>query len=88
MLNRNRVLGAAFVVALVLTLTGSALAWSSAQKIDEMNGNSVEMNTPALDGCPIESPDSLSLYLASKSGSRLGPARARRGAPRRIWASP
>lgn len=65
MLNRNRVLGAAFVIALVLTLTGSALAWSSAQKIDEMNGNSVEMNTPALDGCPIESPDGLSLYMAS-----------------------
>ena len=65
MLSGNRVLGAAFVVALVLTLTGSALAWSSAQKIDEMNGNSVEVNTPALDGCPIESPDGLSLYMAS-----------------------
>jgi hypothetical protein len=72
MLNRNRVLGAAFVVALVLTLTGSALAWSSAQKIDEMNGNSVEMNTPALDGCPIESPDGLSLYLASNRAGGKG----------------
>jgi hypothetical protein len=72
MLNRNRVLGAAFVVTLVLTLTGSALAWSSAQKIDEMNGNSVEMNTSALDGCPIESPDGLSLYLASNRAGGKG----------------
>jgi hypothetical protein len=65
MLSNKRVLGAAFVVVLVLTLTGSALAWSSAQKLDDMNGNSASMNTPALDGCPIQSPDGLSLYLAS-----------------------
>ncbi|HEU5489913.1 MAG TPA: hypothetical protein VFU84_03890 [Gaiellaceae bacterium] len=73
MFSRKHVLGGAFVVALVLTLTGSALAWSTAQKVDEMNGNSAEVNTPALDGCPIQSPDGLSLYIASnRPGGRGG----------------
>ena len=40
-------------------------AWSPAQKIDEVAGNSLELNTPSLDGCPIQSPDGLSIYLAS-----------------------
>ena len=40
-------------------------AWSSAQKIDEIAGNHPDVNTPSLDGCPIESPDGLSLYMAS-----------------------
>jgi len=37
----------------------------SAQKIDTMGNNSAELNTPSLDGCPIQSPDGLSLYMAS-----------------------
>lgn len=44
--------------------TGSS-TWAPAQKIDEIAGNSPELNTPALDGCPIESPDGRSLYMAS-----------------------
>jgi WD40-like Beta Propeller Repeat len=57
-------------IAVALTLAGAALAvhfsaWSTAQKIDEIGGNSSELNTPSLDGCPIQSPDGLSLYLAS-----------------------
>jgi hypothetical protein len=40
-------------------------AWAPAQKIDEVGGNSSELNTPAVDGCPIQSPDGLSLYMAS-----------------------
>jgi WD40-like Beta Propeller Repeat len=40
-------------------------AWSPAQKIDEIAGNHPDVNTPSLDGCPIESPDGLSLYMAS-----------------------
>src|SRR5215203_7455023 len=39
--------------------------WAPAQKIDEIGGNSAELNTAALDGCPIQSPDGLSLYMAS-----------------------
>jgi WD40-like Beta Propeller Repeat len=42
-----------------------ASVWSTAQKIDEMGGNNSELNTPSLDGCPIQSPDGLSLYMAS-----------------------
>jgi hypothetical protein len=40
-------------------------AWSTAQKIDEVAGNHADLNTPSLDGCPIQSPDGLSLYMAS-----------------------
>jgi len=40
-------------------------AWGAAQKIDEVAGNHADLNTPSLDGCPIHSPDGLSLYMAS-----------------------
>jgi hypothetical protein len=43
----------------------SASAWTTAQKIDEIAGNHSDLNTPQLDGCPIQSPDGLSLYVAS-----------------------
>jgi WD40-like Beta Propeller Repeat len=39
--------------------------WGTAQKVDEIGGNSSELNTPFLDGCPIESPDGRSMYMAS-----------------------
>jgi hypothetical protein len=66
-------LAAAVVVVVVATavlLVGIASAknfsaWAPAQKIDEIGGNSAELNTAALDGCPIQSPDGLSLYMAS-----------------------
>lgn len=57
---------ALILVAAALMVTGLASAtWVSAQKIDTMGGNSTELNTPSLDGCPIQSPDGLSLYMAS-----------------------
>jgi hypothetical protein len=40
-------------------------SWTTAQKIDEIAGNNADLNTTALDGCPIQAPDGLSLYLAS-----------------------
>ena len=57
-------------IAAALILPAAAVAtqladWGAAQKIDEMAGNSSELNTPSLDGCPIQAPDGLSLYLAS-----------------------
>ena len=39
--------------------------WAQAEKIDAIGGNSTELNTPFLDGCPIQSPDGRSLYMAS-----------------------
>jgi hypothetical protein len=47
-------------------------AWGTAEKIDEIAGNSAELNTPSVDGCPIESPDGLSLYLASNRPGGVG----------------
>ena len=62
-------------LALVASLTSLALAavaqathfsaWAQAQKIDEVGGNHSELNTTSQDGCPIQSPDGLSLYMAS-----------------------
>jgi hypothetical protein len=43
----------------------TASAWTTAQKVDAIGGNNADLNTPSLDGCPIQSPDGLSLYLAS-----------------------
>jgi hypothetical protein len=63
------------VAAVVLGATsGTALAaaagphfgpWNTAQKIDEINGNDPDLNTPSQDGCPIQSPDGLKLYIAT-----------------------
>ena len=39
--------------------------WETAVKIDEIPGWSSELNTAFLDGCPIQAPDGLSLYMAS-----------------------
>jgi hypothetical protein len=67
------------VVALSLVLLAGAPAaaatfstWTTAQKIDEIGGNSSELNTPLLDGCPIQSPDGRSLYMASTRTGGLG----------------
>ena len=46
--------------------------WAPAQKIDEIAGNSSELNTPSMDGCPIQSPDGLSLYMASNRPGGVG----------------
>ena len=38
--------------------------WATAQKIDDLDHHD-DVNTSSLDGCPIQSPDGLSLYMAS-----------------------
>jgi hypothetical protein len=58
----------ATLAALALVALGSAASfgpWSAAQKLDTIGANSAELNTPAIDGCPSQSPDGLRLYLAS-----------------------
>jgi hypothetical protein len=66
---------AALVGALALAAAAQATnfaAWGGAQKIDEIAGNSSELNTPFMDGCPIQSPDGLSLYIASTRPGGVG----------------
>jgi hypothetical protein len=56
------------VSALIAAATATAAtlgAWEPAQKIDDIGGNSTELNTTSLDGCPILSPDERSVYMAS-----------------------
>lgn len=79
MTSRAALVAVAGVVVLAGSLAAVALAggphfsaWSPAQKIDEIAGNSAALNTVALDGCPIESPDGLSLYIASNRTGGLG----------------
>ena len=68
---------AAMAVAIVI-LTSTAVEatqfsdWAPAQKIDEVSNNSPELNTPSLDGCPIQAPDGLSIYMASNRPGGLG----------------
>lgn len=42
-----------------------ATNWGNAVKIDEVGQNSSELNTTFNDGCPIQAPDGLSMYMAS-----------------------
>lgn len=65
------------VAAISLVTASAAQAkqfspWQTAQKVDEIDGNSSDLNTPSLDGCPIQSPDGLSLYMASNRPGGLG----------------
>ncbi len=63
------------VVCVVVAATARAThlaEWSTALKIDTINGNSIELNTTSVDGCPIQSPDGLSLYVASNPPGGLG----------------
>ena len=55
----------ALAAALVATAGPHLSVWSTAQKVDEIAGNDVDLNTTSNDGCPIQSPDGLSLYMAS-----------------------
>jgi len=90
----SRTVAVLAVAAVAMVLVGGVLAqasWAPAQKIDEMSGNSPDVNTTALDGCPIQSPNGLSLYMASnRPGGRGGldiwvATRTSTGAP---WGAP
>jgi hypothetical protein len=56
------------LAALTLVALGMAASfgpWAASQKLDEIGGNSAELSTPSIDGCPAQSPDGLRLYMAS-----------------------
>ncbi len=83
---------AILVAIAALALAGLASAtWASAQKIDTVGGNHADLNTASLDGCPIQSPDGLALYIASNRPGGMGgldiwmATRASTGAP---WGVP
>jgi WD40-like Beta Propeller Repeat len=65
---RSRIQVAALLIALgcLLSVTAyGAVSWAGSAKIDDTGGNHADVNTTFLDGCPIQSPDGLSLYMAS-----------------------
>jgi WD40 repeat protein len=77
MSRKTKALLAALVVAASVTAAAQAgqadyTPWTTAQKIDEIAGNSSELNTASQDGCPIQSPDGRSLYMASNRPGGLG----------------
>jgi WD40-like Beta Propeller Repeat len=67
----NRMSRALVAVTVLVGITAVAAGavhfspWSAAQKIDEIAGNHADLNTASMDGCPFQSPDGLSLYMAS-----------------------
>jgi WD40-like Beta Propeller Repeat len=50
-------------------------SWAPAINAEQVPGTSSELNTPSLDGCPIQSPDGLSLYMASNRPRFAGDTR-------------
>ena len=47
-------------------------AWGAPVAIEDIAGNSHQLNTASSDGCPIQSPDGLSLFMASNRPGGLG----------------
>jgi hypothetical protein len=93
---RSRGLAIVSVTTMAVALAAGAYAmqladWATAQKIDETGGSSSELNTPSLDGCPIQSPDGLSLFLASNRPGGKGGLdiwMATRATPTAPWGAP
>ena len=87
------VVAAGVILAAAAAATGGPYfsAWSTAQKLDEVGGNHPDVNTLFLDGCPIQSPDGLSLYLASNRPGGKGGLdiwEARRASTSEPWGEP
>jgi hypothetical protein len=63
------------IVALVVVAAASAKhfgPWGAPVNAETLPGSSSELNTPFNDGCPIQAPDGLSLYIASNRTGTLG----------------
>jgi Tol biopolymer transport system component len=66
---------ASIAAALTFTSLVSAKrfgAWDAPINAESIPGTSSELNTPFNDGCPIQSPDGLSLFIASNRPGGLG----------------
>lgn len=74
---RSRSLFVAVAITLLAVAASPVAAkslgdWSAPQPLESLPGSSSEVNTGSLDGCPIQSPDGLSLYMASTRPGGLG----------------
>lgn len=90
------------LIALALTLAFAPAAdaksfspWQTAVNAESLPGTSPQLNMPSLDGCPIQSPDGLSLYMASNRPRFAGDLRtdldiwvARRDSVDQSWGAP
>ncbi len=72
MISTRRLTGVAAALAVSLAIVASTVvlakhygSWAIAVNAESIPGTSSELNTASLDGCPIQSPDGLSLYMAS-----------------------
>ena len=66
MLGRITLTAAAAVLAAASATSAAPSGdWGTAQKIDTISGHHADINTPFLDGCPIQSPDGKQLFIAS-----------------------
>jgi hypothetical protein len=68
MFSPTRVVVGLALVALFAAPSAQALEfspWATAVNAESVLGTSAELNTAVQDGCPIQSPDGLSLYMAS-----------------------
>lgn len=93
MIGRKAVVLAAAAVAVAST---AVVAWASPQfsgwapaaLVDQVDASGV--NTPAQDGCPIQSPDGLNLYIASNRPGSAGLDLwvAHRGSTGEAWSNP
>lgn len=76
MFSQNALRVAALATLLVLAVSPAAAKtfghWADAQSIESLRASSSEVNTESLDGCPIQAPDGLSLYMASNRPNGLG----------------
>src|SRR4029453_5848272 len=92
--------GVAAAAIILGTLVATAVAyahpprfsdWEPTVSLESIPGTSTELNTPSLDGCPIQAPDGLSLYIASNRPGGVGgldiwvASREHRGDP---WGAP
>jgi len=89
---------ASLIAALALAPAAHAVSfspWAPAVNAEDVLGTSEQLNTASLDGCPIQSPDGLSLYMASNRPRFEGDSRtdldiwvARRESTDEPWGAP
>ena len=86
------------MVVLALVPAAHAMSfspWAPAVNAEDVLGTSEQLNSPSLDGCPSQSPDGLSLYMASTRPRYAGDPRtdldiwvARRDSADEPWGAP